>query len=188
VAEAATFAAMAWLDGRAPDGSLIPAPAAPGVEVSAGHVLGVAQARGEQFWVAAWDYEHHVGKWESEGPSAVLFDLYTGEYVGDHGGGPAGGGPTWTAAADASVVQASLPPGLHPDNPPDRIPNLLLYTTSASSGLMGRVRAIQRIETSGGHPGHPPTQGQAEAVERRTVPYTALYVFHGDLPEQHAGH
>jgi len=25
-------------------------------------------------------------------------------------------------------------------------------------------------------------------VERRTVPYTALYVFHGDLPEQHAGH
>ena len=176
---------MAWLDGRTPDGSLIPAPAAPGVEVSAGHVLGLAQARGEQVYVAAWDHDDHVAKWQLEGPSAVLFDLYTGEYVGEHGGGPAYGGPTWTAAADASMVQANTPPGFHPENLPDRIPNLLLYATPGTTGIMARVRAVQRIETTGGHPGPPPTDAQVEAMEQKSVPYTAVYVFHGDLPEEH---
>jgi len=179
---------MAWLDGHAPDGSLIPAPAAPGVEVSAGHVLGMAQARGEQYYMAGWDPESHAPKWLGLGPSAVLFDLYTGEYVADHGGGPAVGGPTWTAVADGSTVQANVPPGFHQEKPPDRIPNLLLYATPGSGGVMGRVRAVQRIETSGGHPGPPPTEAQIDAAEQRTVPYSALYVFHGDLPEEHAGH
>ena len=137
---------MVWLDGRAPDGSLIPPPAAPGMEVSAGHVPGLAQARGEQVYEAAWDREHHVPKWQLIGPSAVLFDLYTGEYVGDHGGGSSVGGPTWTAAADASTVQADLAPGFHPESLPDRIPNLLRYTTSPTSGLMSRVRAVTRCE------------------------------------------
>jgi len=99
----------------------------------------------------------------------------------------------WIRERDRALPQraAALPShvrdlDIRPESLPDRIPNLLLYATSATTGLMSRVRAVQRIETSGGHPGPPPTDEQEEAMEQRSVPYTALYVFHGDLPGEHA--
>jgi hypothetical protein len=174
---------MAWLDGLDPRGHPITPPPAEGdTEVSGYAVLGIAYASGHQHYVAEYSADEHRLVWVLEGPTAVLTDAYTGELVAHHGGGRSVGGPTWTALVDESMTQGQLAPAFVPDKFADRIPPLKLYT-SGHSGVMGRVEVIQRLQTSGGHPG-PPPEGGVEAAATKSVPYSATYVFWGTLPEE----
>jgi hypothetical protein len=174
---------MAWLDGLDPHGfPIVPPAAEDGTDVSGYSVLGVAHAVGEQHYFSTWSEEKQHLVWELEGPTAVLTDAYTGEMVASHGGGASVGGPTWTALSDNSTVQAGMAPGFSPEKYPDRIPPLKLYTKSGSGGVMGRVEVIQRLQTSGGHPG-PDPEGGVEAPPTKAVPYSATYVFWGTLPD-----
>lgn len=174
---------MAWLDGLDPMGNPIVAPAAEGgTDVTGYAVLGVAHAVGEQHYITVWSEEKQQLVWELEGPTAVLTDAYTGEMVASHGGGAAVGGPTWTALSDNSTAQAGPAPGFSPEQYPDRIPPLKLYTKSGATGVMGRVEVIQRLQTTGGHPG-PHPGGGVDAPKSKSVPYSATYVFWGTLPD-----
>lgn len=173
---------MAWLDGLDPQGHAIVPPAAEGDTAVTGYsVLGVAHARGEQHYIAEYSEADQAWAWVLEGPTAVLTDAYTGEMVAHHGGGRDVGGPTWTAMIDNSVAHGSTPPGFVADKLADRIAPLKVYT-SGSGGVMKRVEVVQRLETSGGHPG-PAPEPYTEAGHRKAVPYSATYVFWGALPE-----
>jgi Protein of unknown function (DUF3455) len=176
---------MGWLDGREPDGSaLTAAPGdASGVEVSGYSLLGWADAAGEQHWIAEWSEPKGHWVWANEGPNALLMDPFTGAAVATHAGGRDWGGPIWSANEDGSTVQAVPDPGIEPPELPDRIPPLRLLSNGAyTSGIMGRVQVIQRIETHDGHPGPHPTQDQAGT--KQVVSYSARYVFWGDLPDE----
>jgi hypothetical protein len=168
---------MAWLDGRDPGGTQLPAPTV-GSSIPApyGEYLGMAEADGVQMYSAREvDDPDNPGAtklvWKLDGPSASL--TADGQEVGHHDVGP-----VWSCYADNSVVKCERvdPPD---DHGPQDIPWLLLERVSASGEVMGRVRFVQRVETHGGVP----IQEPQSADETTWPPYSATYLFWGDLPD-----
>lgn len=112
--------------------------------------------------------------WTLKGPQADLVDA-TGKKVGKHYAGP-----TWEGLDGSKVVgevQAK-----DTTQSAGSIPWLLLTARSNSGeGLFGRVKSIQRLDTSGGAA---PADGASKAQEGMViqVPYQATYAFYVTRP------
>jgi hypothetical protein len=107
-------------------------------------------------------------EWVLSGPEARLYDA-AGAPIGKHYAGP-----TWEAVDGSKVVGEVRARADAPD--PNAIPWLLLSARSTgSSGVLSRVKSIQRIETVGGKP--PPSCTAADAGRPLRVSYSAVYVF-----------
>jgi len=106
-------------------------------------------------------------KWNLEAPRATLTDQ-RGEAVGRHYAGP-----TWEAN-DGSKITGKVAARADAKEP-GAIPWLLLKTESAGTpGRFDRVRAVQRLFTSGGSAPAGACDHVGQALE---VPYRAMYVF-----------
>jgi Protein of unknown function (DUF3455) len=105
--------------------------------------------------------------WNFEAPRATLTDQ-RGEGVARHYAGP-----TWEAT-DGSKITGKVT--AHTDaTEAGAIPWLLLKTESAGTpGRFDKVRAVQRLFTSGGSA---PKGACAKVGEALEVPYRAMYVF-----------
>jgi hypothetical protein len=143
----------------------VPAPLA----TSGKQVLFRLRGEGVQIYVGA-QQEGRL-QWVLQAPQADLLDYRTGEKVGTHGAGP-----TWTAAADGSVLKGTKVAAA--DAPEaDAVPWLLLATKAENGGRFANVTHIQRVDTWGGRaPGTPP----AQVGETRQVRYEATYLLLGD--------
>jgi hypothetical protein len=109
--------------------------------------------------------------WVFTAPSATLFDDSM-QAIGQHYAGP-----TWELSADGSRVVGMVMAKATPD--PSAIPWLLLRAVSTSqSGLLSRVRYIQRLSTVGGLA---PASGCDPSSVGHTsgVDYRATYYFWG---------
>jgi hypothetical protein len=115
-------------------------------------------------------YECNAGKWVFKGPEADLFDR-AGNKIGKHYGGP-----TWESN-DGSKVVAALTARSDAPNA-GAIPWLLLTAKSAAgTGVFGRTKSIQRVNTIGGTTPTEPC-GQADAGKVARVAYQAVYYFY----------
>jgi hypothetical protein len=112
--------------------------------------------------------------WVFQAPEASLFDR-RGRVVVKHYAGP-----TWESVADGSKVVASKLQEFTAD--PSAIPELLLQALPhASTGIMGPITYIQRLETAGGRA--PATGCDADHVGATArVDYTATYFFYEKSP------
>ncbi len=112
--------------------------------------------------------------WVFQAPEASLFDR-RGRVVVKHYAGP-----TWESVADGSKVVASKLQEFTAD--PSAIPELLLQALPhASTGIMGPITYIQRLETAGGRA--PATGCDADHVGAAArVDYTATYFFYEKSP------
>jgi hypothetical protein len=107
-------------------------------------------------------------EWVFSGPQAELLDD-KGLPVGKHYGGP-----TWELFDGSKVVAAVKEKAPSPEG---AIPWLLLETKStAGSGKLAGVSAIQRIDTTGGNAPEGGCDG-THLNEVKGVPYTANYLF-----------
>jgi hypothetical protein len=105
--------------------------------------------------------------WNFEAPRASLTDQ-KGKPAGKHYAGP-----TWEATDGSKVSGKVTARAAAPD--PKAIAWLLLKTESAGTpGVLDKVRAVQRLFTSGGSA---PDGSCAKAGEVLEVPYKAVYVF-----------
>jgi hypothetical protein len=105
--------------------------------------------------------------WNFEAPRATLTDQ-RGAEVGKHYAGP-----TWEAT-DGSKITGKVTARADATEP-GAIPWLLLKAESAGTpGRFDKVRAVQRVFTSGGSA---PTGACAKVGEVLEVPYRAMYVF-----------
>ena len=105
--------------------------------------------------------------WTLEGPRASLTDQ-RGEAVARHSAGP-----TWEAT-DGSKITAKVAARADATEK-GAIPWLLLTAESAGKpGRFDKVRAVQRLHTSGGSA---PAGACAKLDEVLEVPYRAMYVF-----------
>ena len=105
--------------------------------------------------------------WNFEAPRATLTDQ-RGEPVGRHYAGP-----TWEAT-DGSKITGKVAARADATEP-GAIPWLLLKAESAGTpGRFDKVRAVQRLFTSGGSA---PAVACTKVGELLEVPYRALYVF-----------
>lgn len=105
--------------------------------------------------------------WNLEAPRATLTDQ-RGEGVARHYAGP-----TWEAT-DGSKITGKVAARADATEP-GAIAWLLLTTESAgTAGRFDKVRAVQRLFTSGGSA---PKGGCAKVGEVLEVPYRAMYVF-----------
>lgn len=114
----------------------------------------------------ARDPSKHV--WALRAPEAQLYDA-AGTVVGKHYAGP-----TWQALDGSTIVGEVR---AHADSPdPDAIPWLLLAAHSTGgSGVLSRVKSVQRVDTAGGKA--PASCGADDAGHTLRVPYSAAYVF-----------
>ena len=113
-------------------------------------------------------------EWIFKAPEAELFGR-TGEKIGKHYGGP-----TWESNDGSKVVGEVKARHDAPD--PDAIPWLLLSATSTTgSGVFGRTKSIQRVDTVGGKA---PIADCSEAEMGKTarVNYQATYYFYEARP------
>jgi len=105
-------------------------------------------------------------EWSLVAPEAQLYDG-AGTLMGRHYGGP-----TWEALDGSKVVGKLAARADAPE--PDAIPWLRLSAaTTEGSGVFGKVKSIQRIETVGGKA----PAGCSQAGETLRVPYSAAYRF-----------
>ncbi len=105
--------------------------------------------------------------WNFDAPRATLTDQ-RGEPVGRHYAGP-----TWEAI-DGSKITGKVAARADASEP-GAIPWLLLKAESTGTpGRFNRVRAVQRLFTSGGSA---PAGACAKVGEVLEVPYRAMYVF-----------
>lgn len=126
-------------------------------------------------------YECNAGKdeptrfeWIFKAPEADLFDK-AGNKIGKHYAGP-----TWESNDGSKVVGEVKAKDNGPD--PNAIPWLLLSAKSTSgTGVLGRVKSIQRLHTVGGR-APAGACGQAEAGQIARVPYKATYDFYAAKP------
>jgi hypothetical protein len=108
-------------------------------------------------------------EWSLKAPQADLFDA-SGKKVGTHYAGP-----TWEGLDGSKVVGEMKAKDTTQSG--GSIPWLLLTAQSSSdTGLFGRVKSIQRLDTSGG--AAPEAPGRAQAGQEIRVPYRATYVFY----------
>jgi hypothetical protein len=120
-------------------------------------------AVGAQVYECSADAQRKLA-WRFREPIATL--LVDGRTVGRHYAGP-----TWELA-DGSRIAAKLA-GTAPGRTPEDIPWLKLDPATPGTGQLASVRAIQRINTSGGALSGPcETSGAL-----RPVPYVSDYVF-----------
>jgi hypothetical protein len=145
-------------------------PAAPdNLKVPAGQTLTLsAQGVGVQIYEcrAAKDDAKRF-EWALKAPEAILYNS-AGEKIGKHYGGP-----TWESD-DGSKVVGEVKAR---DNGPDAtaIPWLLLAAKSNSgSGVFGKTRSIQRLQTVGG----PAPAGGCTVGQETRVDYKAAYYFY----------
>ena len=112
--------------------------------------------------------------WVFQGPEADLFDA-KGQKVGHHSAGP-----TWELTDGGKVVGKVRAKADAPDG--NGVPWLLLDAVQASGGgIMGRVKSIRRINTSGGMASGVPAGPGAPASgvgQKEQVGYTATYEFY----------
>ena len=106
--------------------------------------------------------------WVLRAPEAQLYDA-AGTLVGKHYAGP-----TWEATDGSKVVGEVRARADAPD--PSAIPWLLLAARSTGgSGVLARVKSVQRLDTVGGKA--PAGCTEAEAGRTLRVAYSAVYVF-----------
>ena len=113
-------------------------------------------------------------EWAFKAPEADLFDEQ-GYKVGHHSAGP-----TWESTDGGKVVGKLKAKADAPDG--KGIPWLLLEAAeSTGSGVLGKVRWVQRVSTVGGKA---PTEAAdaSKAGQERRVDYTAIYVFYVAKP------
>lgn len=151
----------------------IPPPATPPTIAVAGiPVLLKAAAKGAQVYVCkAKEGAPSTFEWTLTGPDAQLFDD-KGQPIGKHYAGP-----TWELG-DGSKVIAKLHAKVDaPD--PNAIAWLLLDTKETQgTGLMTRVKSIQRVATAGGKAPATGCDAAHGGAETRAN-YTATYYFYG---------
>ena len=105
-------------------------------------------------------------EWALKGPDAKLFDAQ-GTQIGKHYAGP-----SWELD-DGSLITGE-PMAKDPGPDLNAVPWLLLKVkTNNGKGLLGKVGAIQRIETVGGLA----PKGACKPGEEVRAPYTATYRF-----------
>ena len=172
---------MGFLDGRDAQGNPLANPGYGGdIAVSGASVLGWADATGTQNYEC--QMKDGAPAWVNIGPNASLSD--DSGAVGQHYGGPSAGGPIWSADEDGSVARCSLPPA-GSQKADGAIAWLKLDAfTAGGSGIMGRVRHIQRVDTRDGLP--PAEVDESMLGQQVSSGYAARYWFFGDLPEEAA--
>jgi hypothetical protein len=108
-------------------------------------------------------------EWVFKAPEANLLDA-SGKPAGKHYAGP-----TWEAPDGSKVVGEVK--AKDTSRSAGSIPWLLLGAKSVSGdGLFGRVKSIQRLNTTGG--AAPASASPAQAGQEARVPYTATYLFY----------
>ena len=113
-------------------------------------------------------------EWAFEAPEATLYDA-EGHVVGKHYAGP-----TWELAAGGLVVGRLKAKAEASDG--KGVPWLLLdVAKNLGTGVLGKVQAVQRVDTLGGKP---PTEAAdaTKAGQERRVEYSATYLFYVAKP------
>jgi hypothetical protein len=157
--------------------SIAPGPIAPpatpdAIVVAGTPVLLKAAAKGVQVYACkAKEAAPSTFEWTLTGPDAQLFDD-RGQPIGKHYAGP-----TWELADGSKVIGKLRGKVDAPD--PNAIPWLSLDAKETQgTGLLTRVKNIQRVATAGGKA---PATGcdAAHAGAETRVDYTATYYFYG---------
>src|SRR5215813_14140101 len=136
----------------------------PAISVSGEAIVATLHAEGAQLYECKLDPGNKL-VWQSREPVAAL--ILDGKTVGLHYAGP-----NWQHI-DGSAVRAKMVAAA-PGATFNDVPWLKLEVTEQrGSGLLSRVKTVQRINTKGGA-----AQGLCEtAGAYRSVPYSADYVF-----------
>lgn len=133
-----------------------------------------ARAEGVQIYECSAGQDPARFEWVFKSPEAELSDI-SGRKIGKHYAGP-----TWESVDGSKVVGGAKASDPGPDA--SAIPWLLLGAKSNSgSGVFGRVKSIQRLQTVGGKAPTTPC-GQANVKEVARVPYKATYYFYAPKP------
>jgi hypothetical protein len=142
----------------------LPAQLPPAISVSGETIVTTLHAEGAQLYECKLDPGNKL-VWQTREPVAAL--ILEGKTVGLHYAGP-----NWQHI-DGSAVRAKMVAAA-PGATFNDVPWLKLEVTEQrGSGLLSRVKTIQRINTKGGA-----AQGLCEtAGAYRSVPYSADYVF-----------
>ena len=130
-------------------------------------IVTALQAEGVQIYEAKVQANGSLG-WSLVGPDAKLETL-DGQLAGLHSPGP-----RWKAN-DGSEVKAIKPPLQNLKSPdPKSVAWLLLEVSSEGNGLFSGVQYVARVSTIGGAA---PADAPAQAGEKKSVPYRAIYLF-----------
>ena len=131
-------------------------------------IVTALQAEGVQIYEAKAQANGSLG-WSLVGPDAKLETL-DGQLAGLHSVGP-----RWKAN-DGSEVKAIKPPLQNWKSPdPKSVAWLLLEVSSeGSNGLFSGVQYVARVSTIGGAA---PSDAPAQAGDKKSVPYKAIYLF-----------
>jgi hypothetical protein len=131
-------------------------------------IVSALQAEGVQIYEAKAQPNGSLG-WSLVGPDAKLETL-DGQLAGLHLPGP-----RWKAN-DGSEVKAGKPPLQNWKSPdPKSVAWLLLEVSSeGSNGLFSGVQYVARVSTIGGAA---PSEAPAQAGDKKSVPYKAIYLF-----------
>jgi hypothetical protein len=156
-----TFAALAFfaVSALAQD---IPAKLAPSPGAA---LLGKYAARGVQIY--ACRVKGAASEWDFKAPEAELVDAQGRPFANHYAG------PTWEAPDGSKAVGKVL--ANEPAPTAGAIPWLLLSAESSGSGVLGGVRFVQRVDTSGGVG---PTGACTTVGSEQWVDYTADYIFY----------
>jgi hypothetical protein len=158
----------------APQQKTAPPPATPSaIAVPNGQaVLVKALAKGVQIYACkAKEGASDMYEWSLKAPEAELFDEQ-GQKIGKHYAGP-----TWESMDGSKVVGKLRAKADAPE--PTAIPWLLLDVTSAEgTGVLSKVKVVQRVATAGGKA---PAGGcdLAHANAEARIDYTATYYMYG---------
>ncbi|NRO99122.1 DUF3455 domain-containing protein [Paraburkholderia sp. NMBU_R16] len=123
------------------------------------------KASGVQVYTCEFDRTRHLA-WVLDRPDATLYDA-AGHEVVRHGKGP-----SWQAHDGSKIIGhvVAQAASAHPDS----IAQLLLATNAVTSGELGSVRFVQRLDTVGGLP---PAKPCLSEHQTGSSPYLARYVF-----------
>ena len=130
-----------------------------------GTPVGRYAAKGVQIYVC--EVEGGATEWHFKAPEAELFDAQGRPFAKHYAG------PTWEAPDGSKTVGTAL--ASEPAAKTADIPWLLLSTQSSGSGVLGGVRFVERVNTSGGAG---PTGACPRIGTERRVDYTADYIFY----------
>jgi hypothetical protein len=132
---------------------------------------------GTQNYICGSTVDGGAYSWVLTGPSAKLDDC-NGTFLIEHTASDAGATrPQWASQIDDSVVVGKKIDALNVTS--TAVPWLLLQEVSASgTGLLDKVKYIQRVNTSAGVATG--TCDAAHAGDTVSVPYTADYYFYGE--------
>src|SRR5688572_25415654 len=128
-------------------------------------LLGKYAASGVQIYVCR--VKGTAREWDFKAPEAELTDAQGRPFAKHYGG------PTWEAGDGSKAVGKALV--TEPAPKPGAIPWLLLSANSSASGVLGGVRFVQRINTSGGAG---PIGTCTTVGSEQRAGYTADYIFY----------